>query len=164
MRRGSELVLVLLAGCWGKAPIDLSGVYRVTSHVGSACATDEPVDLPYAYVRMYSGDGYTMDACGSPMADSCTMVAVFPDPVSDDGWEEQGGSITLIAELAECQLMYRAATALLDEGTLVVDTTVRMESVSVNSPACTPDEAVKRAASMPCVSHERIVATELEPL
>ena len=86
-------------------------MYRVTSHVGSACGTDAPVDVPYAYVRMSSGDGYSMEACESPIADTCTKVAVFPDPIDDDGWRERAAAISIITETSECRRLYRDAAA-----------------------------------------------------
>jgi hypothetical protein len=158
-------LVVVLAGCWGKAAIDISGTYRVGSHVASACSDDVPVAMPAAYLRLYSEqrrpDGYAMDACSSIDAATCSYAGRFNDPF-DDGWSRSDEILIVVSDdyPAQCQLQKIEGTALIDEQTLTVEITTYTMAFDSSSPACI-EHGESYYRDLPCTLHERLVATRL---
>ncbi|HEY5923845.1 MAG TPA: hypothetical protein VIV11_19325 [Kofleriaceae bacterium] len=167
MRRGCELLFVAcLGGCWGKAAIDMTGTYHVTSHVASACTDDMPVATPAQYVRFVSSaGGYTMQVCSSIDANTCSDVAELTDPIDGDGWRQNERTVVDGLGMDTCQLELVEGTAYLDDDTwLTVDiTTYRSAPFDRSAPECAdpPDE---RFDELPCESHVKISATQLTTL
>jgi hypothetical protein len=163
MRRSCELVVLALVGCGGDAePVDLTGMYRVDAHVSSrGCMTDTPVPMPYAYVRLYAGAGYTMDVCQSQDPTSCTKLVEFPIGI-EHGWRREQASSAIGGEVPVCRLQWIEGTAVRAGGSaLTIETFTYADFVQPTSPQCNADEARQRGSTMDCDNHERIDATPL---
>ena len=153
--------LVVLAGCWGEAAIDISGTYHVASIVESACADDVPV-AGIAYLDIYSAPGgYAVDGCADAAAMSCARFTLLDDPIDDEGWGSTQATAVINGDLATCDLTFSVLTALLSDTTLSIEHTIYIDTIDSGSPACTDAEARKRGDAMACNKHQVLVATQL---
>jgi hypothetical protein len=162
------LVLVLIASVASACAedVDLTGVYVVDSDVMSnPCGADEPEPDAPAYLRFQKGELFgspyfayfaCVDEAGSDCASIGGLFDGFYEPI-DDGW--QGRTSTASGNAADCALGYSLQTAILGGNQLVVESSSYADRLAVGS--CTPEEAERRGAEMPCLQHERIQATKL---
>jgi hypothetical protein len=164
MRRTCELVaLVLGAGC-GSSTMDLTGMYRVDSHVASMspCTTDTLVANPTAFLRFVSStNGYELQACGSLEPTTCSGIGAFIEPIDDDGWRRHVEKNTPMSQQGMCELKQIDGTAYLDNETaLTVEVTTYTQQFVDASPQCTAPTR-DDYDGLPCTLHELLAATQL---
>jgi hypothetical protein len=163
------LVLALVAGCGGgNDGIDLGGVYMVTSDVSSSpCGADTPVTGAPAYLHftkqtvlgatVWSYEG-CMDAAATMCDGSTGFFGGFTEPIAS-GWKGIESSDSFSG--TDCYLGYAERTAILKTKMLVIESNEYSDMPAFDQAHCTTDEAEKRGATMPCMMHEHIEATEL---
>jgi len=169
----AAMVVVLLGGRGGgEDPMDLTGVYQVSSVARSApCGDDMPAVSPPAYVKLSKdkifGQDYfkyeeCTDAAGTDCMDGGVFFGVsFFEPI-DGGWKgEVTGSSSGGSSDPMCLLSYSLSTALLDGAALTVETTEYSDEVANTEQLCTTDEADRRGTSMTCDEHLLLMATKL---
>jgi hypothetical protein len=162
--------LLAAVGCGGD-DVDLTGIYRVDSAVGSMpCGTDMPLAMPPAYVELakqtfFGVEFFALQECRDAAATDCSGGGLFADSFAepiDGGWRGvvsaafSGGSADPM-----CTLRYSVGTALLAGATLTVESTEYSEQVANTAELCTSDEAGRRGTMMACIAHEQLVATRL---
>ena len=162
-----QLVFVALVGCSGDS-VDLTGMYRVDSAVGSApCGTDTPLQDPPAFLKFskdeflgqtyFKYDGCTDEAGTDCMATGGLFSGFFES--IDGGWR---GVVTSSAGAGgSCTLGYFEQTAILDGDALVIESHDHRDVVELPDDKCEPEAAEKRGDEMPCVEHRRFDATRL---
>jgi hypothetical protein len=163
-------MLIAAAGCGGD-DVDLTGVYRVDSAVGSMpCGTDVPLAMPPAYIELskqtfFGAEFFSLQECRDAAATDCTGGGLFGDSFAEPiegGWRGvvtaafSGGSSD-----PTCTLRYSLGTALLAGSTLTVESTDYSEEVANTEALCSTDEAERRSTMMACIAHEQLVATRL---
>lgn len=157
---------VALAAC-GSDEVDLAGVYRVDTQVGSSpCGADQPLPLRPPFLKLtkaeiFGAPYFAMETCMDEAATSCSGGGLFGDSFAepiDGGWR---GVISSASGTSTCLLAYTEQTALLSGVSLVVESNVYSEDATVSADGCTAEEAEKRGTTMPCTEHERIEATKL---
>ena len=164
MRRSYELVaLAGLIGCSGSdpTPIDPTGVYHVESRMLSApCGADEPAFVVEPDMRVTDIDNnYVVVWSCTPDGQNCTYRS-FEYPI-EDGWRGLTAYMSIREQPSECYLGYSELDLYLVDTTLTIETMDYRETIDVDSPACIYEEALRRGATMPCITHERIDATKL---
>jgi hypothetical protein len=159
--------LIVLAAC-GDDAVDLTGIYRVDSAIGSTpCGVDDvlaniPPFLKFAKDEFLGQDYFKFDGCTDEAGTDCSsapgLFSGFFEPISD-GWR----SIVTSSSGAggRCALQYDEQTAILKNELLVIDGSTFRDTVDLPDSKCEPEEAERRNKSMPCVTHSRIDATRL---
>lgn len=163
-------LLVLLVGCSGD-DVDLTGMYRVDSAVGSMpCGTDMPLAGVPPFLKFSRGEflGQTyfkydgcMDEAGTDCSASGGLDSGFFEPI-DDGW--RGVVTSSMGGGGSCSLSYSRNTAILKNDLLVIESKTHRDTADLANDKCVPEEAERRGDDMPCVEHERIDATQLAPM
>jgi hypothetical protein len=157
---------VLGLGACGTDEVDLSGVYRVDTEVGSSpCGADMPIPLRPPFLKFTKGEifgtpYFSMETCVDEAATSCTGGGLFGDSFAepiDGGWL---GVLSAASGTTSCTLAYTEMTAKLSGAMLVVETYEHSEEITASG-NCTAEEAERRGKAMPCSRHERIDATKL---
>lgn len=159
----------LLAAC-GSDSVDLTGVYRVDSAIGSMpCGTDTTLTDYAAFVRFEKMDFlgtpfFSYEGCTDEAATDCTsmggLFGGFSEP-QDDGWlgrlstSSGGGDFP-------CSLGLTRQTATLHGTALEIEVTSSQSDVDgLTEEQCSPDEAEKREAELDCTEHSLVSATRL---
>lgn len=161
------LFAIALAACGGSDHVDLSGVYQVSSDVGSMpCGTDMPVMMAPAYLHfekmMLVGQTYyTYEGCSDAAATMCDgsggLLTAFTEPTSN-GWN---GRVTeWSGSGGTCALTYDIRSAMLSGKQLSIDIEDHSGSEMVPDAQCTDAEAQKVGPMLPCTAHEHIEATK----
>lgn len=159
------LAALVLAACTSN--VDLTGVYRVDTDVGSApCGADTaiadgPPYLKFTKSSLLGTDYFAYDGCTDAAATMCTSVNGLFDGFSqpiDHGW--QGVVESSSPNAGMCLLSYVVATATLSGTSLVIENHSYSDTVMLDAAMCTTDEAAKRNTALPCTTHERIEATK----
>jgi hypothetical protein len=162
------IALLALAAC-GPDDVDLTGVYRVDSAIGSApCGTDATIEfaafVKFSKMELFGQEYFSYDGCADDTATECSsiggLIGGFFEPI-DDGWLGRssfssggGGDI--------CLLGIGRQTALLKGNGLTIEVSGHEEEVpGLTTDECSPDEAEQRGEAMPCVSHSLIEATKI---
>ena len=156
------------AACGGD--VDLTGVYRVDRAVASMpCGEDQPVMNPPAFLKFSKGDFFgtpffSYDECTDAAATDCTsgggLLGGFFEPF-DDGWSGHSSSSSGFG--GSCTLRIDDQTATLRGDVIDIEARVfSEEDVALPSDRCQPEEAEARGDTMPCISHEQILATRIE--
>jgi hypothetical protein len=158
---------LLALGACGSDSIDLTGMYRVDTAVGSMpCGTDEPLATFPAFLKFskdeFLGQSYfKFDECTDEAGTDCPntggLFNGFYESISG-GWR---GVVTASSAGTSCSLSYFEQTAMLKNTMLVIESKRLSDSVDLPEAECEPKEAEKRKASMPCVEHKRFDATQL---
>lgn len=148
--------------------VDLTGVYRVDVEVASApCGDDAPVVDGFAYLKFTRGElfgtpYYAYAECTDADAADCTAVGGlfegFFEPI-EGGW--LGNTTYSSTAGLNCTLWMIEKTAILDGSRLAVEVHSYQGLVELPNEKCTPDEAERRGAELPCVQHHLIEATRL---
>jgi hypothetical protein len=159
------LLPLVVGGCGGGDPVDLSGVYRVDVAVESApCGADTPTISPPAYVKLgkeslfgqqYFDYATCTDAAGTDCAGGGLFSGFF-EPI-DDGW--RGVVTSSSGSGGSCSLGYFEQTAILTDGMLVIEASTYRDTVDLAAEQCQPEEAERRGDTMPCEEHTRVDAT-----
>jgi hypothetical protein len=160
--------LCVLASC-GTDSVDLTGVYRVDSAVGSdTCETDEAIEFSpfvrFTEQELFGQPFFAYDGCADEAATECSSISGllggFFEPI-DGGWlgrasfSSGGGDST-------CSLGVTRQTAILTGATLTIESTSHEDEVpGLSASACSPEEAERREDEMPCTSHQLVGATKL---
>lgn len=161
------LVLALVAAC-GSSEIDLSGVYMVTSDVGSMpCGTDQPIVGAPAFIQfqkmnLLGHDYFAFQDCPDATGTSCTDPGDIFDAFylsTSLGWENEETESSNGGDTS-CELTYILSTADLDGKQLVIEGNMYSDLVCLPMAQCTTDEAQKRGTTMPCSQHEHLEATK----
>jgi hypothetical protein len=164
MRYAIAACLVITA-C-GSDPIDLTGVYRVDSAIGSMpCGTDATIDFA-PFVRFTKTDFlgaplFQYDGCMDEAATDCSSLpGLFGEP-QDDGWLGRTSSSSGGGGFP-CGLGLTRQTATLHGSALEIESTSSQGTVDgLSEEQCSPDEAEKRADELPCTEHSLVEATKL---
>lgn len=169
MRIVIGLALAVLGAACGSDEIDLSGVYRVDSAVGSApCGADEPIS--YApFVKFQKDDFFgatlfTYEGCTDESGTSCQsmggLFGGFAEPI-DDGWRGVLSSSSGGGPL-DCALGFTQQTAILKGSALTIEVSSHFDTVmGLSEEQCSPEEAESRGTELPCEEHELVLATKL---
>lgn len=161
-------LLLVVAAC-GSDSVDLTGVYQVESAVGSQpCGTDEPLEfspfLKFSEEELFGTPFYSYEGCADETAAECESVGglfgSFFEPI-DDGWlgrssfSSGGGDQT-------CFLGVTRQTAILKGSALTIEGESHQEEFDgLSLEECSPEEAERREADMPCTEHSLVEATLL---
>ncbi len=167
MRAGAWIIaLVVAAGC---GEVDLTGIYRVDSAVGSApCGADTALEYPpflkFTKDEFFGRPFFTYEGCPDDTGEGCSsmggLFGAFVDPI-DDGWERRT-SFSSGGGGGDCLLGLDLQTALLRDAALEVETSSYADQVpGLSEEACSPDEAERRGTAMPCTGHTLVEATRL---
>jgi hypothetical protein len=159
--------LLALGACGGGDSVDLTGMYRVDTAVGSMpCGTDEPLATFPAFLKFskdeFLGQSYfKFDECTDEAGTDCPntggLFNGFYESISG-GWR---GVVTgSLPNDTNCALSYFEQTAMLKNTMLVIESKRLSDSVDLPAAECEPKEAEKRKDSMPCVEHKRFDATQ----
>ena len=162
------LSLLLVISACGSADVDLTGVYRVDSAIGSSpCGADATITYD-AFVRfermeILGTPFFTYEGCTDEAGTDCTsnggIFGSFGEPI-DGGWK---GTLTSSSSGGtSCLLGYNEQTAILRGSALTIEVSQYLEDVpGLSEEQCDPDEAERRNTSMPCEEHELVEATRL---
>jgi len=161
-------VLILVLAACGGSDVDLTGVYRVDSAVGSMpCGADASITYP-AFLRFekmeFLGQPFfAYDGCTDETATECTsvggLIGGFFEP-TDDGW--LGRTSFSSGGGASCTLGIINQSATLRSAALTIEISSHEEEVDgLPDDQCDPDEAERRGTEMPCIEHSLIDATKL---
>jgi len=166
--RKRGLALVLVAAC-GSDDVDLTGVYRVDSAVGSEpCGADETIEfaafVKFAKMELFGQPFFAYDGCTDAGAAECSSIGGlfggFFEPI-DNGWQGRSSFSAGGGELS-CLLGLVDQTALLDGTRLTIEVSRFEEEVDgLTVDQCSPDEAEKRGEDMPCLDHSLIDTTKI---
>lgn len=148
--------------------VDLTGVYEVDAVLASApCGDDEPVTGGPAYLKFSRGElfgapYYSYADCTDETASECAsaggLFEGFFEPI-DGGWL---GHTTFASTTGlNCTLSMTDKTAILDGARLTVEIHHYQTQIELANEDCTPDEADRRGAEMPCAQHHLVEATRL---
>ncbi len=169
MRTTLVALTLSLGACGGDDAVDLTGVYRVDSSVGSQpCGVDADVTVsPYLLFKKdeifgqsyFAYEGCT-DEAGTTCGSSGGLFGGLFEPI-DGGW--RGVITSSSGSGGRCSLGYREETALLDGTVLAIEENNYGETVDLTEDKCDPDEAERRGDGMPCLEHARITATRIGP-
>ena len=162
------MLVVALAACGGSDGVDLSGVYQVSSDVGSMpCGTDMPVMMAPAYLhfaqmKLLNQTYYTYEGCSDAAATMCDgsggLLTAFTEPTSN-GWK---GEVTgWSGSNGTCEISYELRTAIAKGKQLSIDVEDHMGTVMVPDAQCTDQEAKQQGPMLSCTAHEHIEATKL---
>ena len=154
-------------GCASPGPVDLTGMYRVDSDVGSMpCGADQPIVpapayLKFAKMSFLGADFFQYDKCPDASGTNCTsggglFGGGFSEPI-DNGWRDQ---TTISSFGGSCTLSYENGTAILTGTKLVIERSTYSDAPALTQAQCTTDEARKRGMTMPCSNHAHIEATK----
>ncbi|HWO20187.1 MAG TPA: hypothetical protein VNO30_15480 [Kofleriaceae bacterium] len=159
-------VAAAAAACGGD--VDLTGVYRVDRAVASMpCGEDQPVVNPPAFLKFTKGDFlgipfFSYDECTDAAATDCVSGGGggYFEPF-DDGWS---GFVSSSSGFdGKCSLRIDDQKATLRGDVIDIEAHVYSEEdVALPSERCQPEEAEARGDTMPCVSHEQILATRVD--
>jgi hypothetical protein len=152
----------------GSDPVDLTGVYRVDTALGSEpCGSDGAIQYPM-FLRFERGaifgqTVYQLSGCGDEQGQVCTpmggLFETFAEPI-DDGW--RGETIYTDGDATTCVLGFNRKTAILRGAALDLEESAFEElAPELVGAACTPAEAEQRNTAMPCVEHTVVTATKL---
>lgn len=162
------LYCVLALGACDPDEVDLTGVYRVDSDVGSMpCGADQPLPMPPPYLKFESAEifgakYFQMLTCSDEAATNCSGGGLFGDSFAepiDNGWRGSLSSASSSGTMT-CTLAFIEQTAIVDGMKIVVETNVYSEDTA-DTTNCTAEQADMRGKKMPCSEHEQIDATKL---
>ena len=165
MSRLLVAALLLQLGACGEDDVDLTGVYRVDSDVGSApCGSDQALPMPPPYLKftkaeIFGAPYFAMETCSDEAATNCSGGGLFGDSFAepiDGGWR---GVLSAASGTTTCTLTYRISIAKLSGVKLTVEHTEHGEDTTTGE--CTAEQAEMRGEDMPCTEHEKIDATKL---
>lgn len=162
-------ILIMVAAC-GVDDVDLTGLYRVDSAIGSApCGSDATIEFPpfvkFAKMELFGQPYFGYDGCADATAAECEsiggLIGGFFEPI-DGGWLGRS-SFSSGGGGSECLLGIVRQTAILAGTNLTIESTGREELViGLSEEQCSPDEAEQRGEAMPCVNHSLVAATKLD--
>ncbi len=167
MRISIALLPILMTAC--SDDVDLTGVYRVDSAVGSEpCGADATIEfaefVKFSKMELFGQEYFSYDGCTDETAVECTsiggLIGGFFEPI-DDGWLGRS-SFSSGGGGGVCLLGIARQTAVLRGSGLTIEVTGREEEVpGLTTEQCSPDAAEQRGDAMPCVTHSLIEATRL---
>ncbi len=162
-------LLALLAAC-GSDDVDLTGLYRVDSAIGSEpCGSDATIEHPpfvqFAEMELFGTPYFGYAGCTDETATDCEsiggLIGGFFEPI-DNGWLGRS-SFSSGGGGGECLLGIVRQTALLRGASLTIEASGYEElAVGLTEEQCSPDEAEQRGEAMPCVKHSLVEATKLD--
>lgn len=164
------LGVCLLAAC-GTDSVDLTGVYRVESAVGSeTCGVDEAIEFApfvrFTEQEIFGQPFFAYDGCTDDTATQCSaiggLLGGFFEPI-DGGWLGRSSFSSGGGEGSICSLGVSRQTAILEGGALTIETTNHQDDVDegLSVEDCSPEEAERRETEMPCTGHTLVQATRL---
>src|SRR5687768_13747925 len=162
------LSLLLVVAACGSDEIDLSGVYRVDSAIGSSpCGADATITydafIKFERMEIFGSPFFTYEGCTDEAATDCQcnggIFASFAEPI-DGGWR---GTLTSSSSGgSSCLLGYNEQTAILRGSALTIEVSQYSEDVpGLSEEQCAPDEAERRNTSMMCEEHQLVEATRI---